>query len=226
MTTPTKKIAAPKNEELVASRCEEILDEATKLFAEQGYSDAVTQELAERLGVGKGTLYRYYPSKRELFLAATDRVMRKMRTRVDEAIESVRDPFERLEVAIRTYLDFFGEHPEYVELLVQERALFRDRKKPTYFEHRERNVVSWHSMLTDLIAQGKILPMPVERITSVMFNSVYGIMFTNYFTGPTRSTVDQTRDILRIVLFGILSDSERGLRSETCLHDVKCTNKA
>jgi hypothetical protein len=38
------------------------------------------------------------------------------------------------------YLDFFAEQPGFVELLIQERAHFRDRKRPTYFEHRDANV--------------------------------------------------------------------------------------
>ena len=53
-------------------RQEEILEAAATLFAECGYSDADTQTLADRLGVGKGTIYRYFPSKQELFLAAVD----------------------------------------------------------------------------------------------------------------------------------------------------------
>ena len=161
--------------------------------------------------MGKGTLYRYYPSKRDLFLAAVDRVMRRMRSQIESEIAEIVEPFERLEQAIRAYLDFFGQHPEFVELLVQERALFRDRKTPTYFEHRERTVVRWHLMLKQLMAEGRIRPMPVERITNVMFNAVYGIMFTNYFTGPSRSTAKQAHEIIEIVLLGILTDAERSV---------------
>ena len=36
-------------------RPEDILDAATDLFAEFGYSDAVTNDLMEKLGIGKGT---------------------------------------------------------------------------------------------------------------------------------------------------------------------------
>ncbi len=215
MEAPSAKPHASKSNVLAAARCEEILDAATTLFAEQGYSDAVTQDLVERLGVGKGTLYRYYPSKRELFLAAVDRVMWRMRSHVESEIAEIVEPFERLEEALRAYLDFFGQHPEYVELLVQERALFRDRKTPTYFEHRERNIVSWHAMLKQLMLDGRVREIPVERITNVMFNAVYGIMFTNYFTGPSRSTAEQARDILDIVRLGILTDDERKARCST-----------
>ncbi|HTU21094.1 MAG TPA: helix-turn-helix domain-containing protein, partial [Gemmataceae bacterium] len=49
-----------------ARREEQILEAAMQLFAEHGYSDTDTQLLADKLQVGKGTLYRYFRSKREL----------------------------------------------------------------------------------------------------------------------------------------------------------------
>ena len=79
-------------------------DAATDLFAEFGYSDAVTQDLAEKLQVGKGTIYRYFPSKRDLFLAAVDRVMRRLREHIDAAIEGVEDPIDRIEAGTRAFL--------------------------------------------------------------------------------------------------------------------------
>src|ERR1700737_4413696 len=93
-------------EDLVATRQEEILEAAAKLFGKHGYAETDTQLLADKLGVGKGTLYRYFPSKRELFLAAADRVMRKLREEVDGCIVGIDDPLERIEVAIRAYLRF------------------------------------------------------------------------------------------------------------------------
>jgi hypothetical protein len=64
-----------------------------------------------------------------------------------------------------------------------------------------------------LIAAGRVRPIPVERITEVFSNLVYGTMFTNYFAGPSKSYEAQTRDILDIVFGGILSDSERTRRT-------------
>jgi hypothetical protein len=109
-------------------------------------------------------------------------------------------------------LAFFEEHPQFVELLIQERALFKDRKKPTYFEHRERNLERWRLMLAWLIDQGRLRQMPPERILDVVNDLVYGTMFTNYFAGRTRSYREQAQDILDIVFYGILSDEERKRR--------------
>src|SRR5882672_4454159 len=129
MKSVVKKPGRPADLELWTSRREEILEAAAKLFAEHGYSETDTQFLADKLGVGKGTLYRYFPSKRELFLAAADRVMCLLSERVDAAIEGIRDPLDRVAEAIEASLAFFVEHPELVELLIQERAQFKDRKK-------------------------------------------------------------------------------------------------
>ena len=100
-------------------------------------------------------------------------------------------------------------HPEFVELLMQERAQFKDRKKPTYFEHREVSVRHWRDMHRTLIAEGRFRNIPVEQITDVIGDLLYGAMFTNYFVGPRKSVDEQTYDILDIVFHGILSDSER-----------------
>ena len=196
-----------------AKRQEQILDAAVQLFAEHGYSDTDTQLLAEKLQVGKGTLYRYFPSKRDLFLAAADRVMRQMRQCVDASIEGIEEPLDRIAVAIRAFLTFFAEHPEYVELLMQERAQFKDRKKPTYFEHREVNIQRWRDFYRELIAADRLRDVPVERILDVVGHLLYGTMFTNYFIGPSQSVEKQACDILDIVFHGILSKSERRRRA-------------
>lgn len=196
-------------------RQEQILETAVQLFAEHGYSDTDTQLLAEKLQVGKGTIYRYFPSKRELFLAAADRAMRLLRQSVDSSIEGIDEPFERIAVAIRAYLTFFAERPEYVELLMQERAQFKDRTKPTYFEHRDVNVRPWRELYRALIAAGRIRDVPVERIMDVIGSLMYGTMFTNYFIGQRQSVEAQAQDILDIVFHGILTDSERRKRAGT-----------
>ena len=101
-----KKSRRCTDEAMLAFR-EEILETATELFAEQGFSDAVTQALAAKLQVGKGTIYRHFPSKRELFLAAADRVMQKLQERVEANIAGITDGFERITKAVAAFLAFF-----------------------------------------------------------------------------------------------------------------------
>jgi AcrR family transcriptional regulator len=204
-----KRLGRPADPEHCARRREEILESAVTQFAQHGFADADMQEVADAVQIGKGTIYRYFPSKRELFLACTDQIMRKMRKEIDAHIAGVDDVLVRVRLGIRAFLGFFDSHLEYVELLIQERANFKDRKKPTYIENVELNVVKWRVLYQGLIAEGRIRDMPVIRITDVLTDLLYGTIFTNYFSGRTKSLEAQAQDIIDVVFNGILSDTER-----------------
>jgi AcrR family transcriptional regulator len=195
-----------------AVRREEILEAATKLFATHGYADTDTQQLADKLGVGKGTLYRYFPSKRELFLAAADRGMCNLVQYIDANVATVEDPPERIAQVVRSYLQFFADHPELCELLIHERALFKDRTKPTYLEHREANRERMRVLYRTYIAEGQIRDIPVDQLLDVLGDLLYGTMFTNYFCDRQTSVEEQAQGILNIFFYGILSDPGRQRR--------------
>jgi AcrR family transcriptional regulator len=209
----TRKRGRPPSPGLQERRREEILAAAARLFAEKGYADADTQELADRVGIGKGTLYRYFPSKRALFLAAADLGMQRLSEEIDAVASPTGDPLDAMARAIETYLEFFHEHPEFVELLILERAQFKDRKTPTYFEHREKNSCRWEQAFENLMATSRIRRMPAERLLSILGDLIYGTMFTNYFTGRKRSYRLQAEEIVDLVFHGILTDEERERRS-------------
>jgi AcrR family transcriptional regulator len=200
------------NHEIRFRRQEEILDAAAKFFAAKGYSEANIQELADLLQVGKGTIYRYFPTKQELFLAAVDRLMKRLSEAIDRCIQAVDDPVDQIAEAVKTYLTFVAEQPEVAELLIQERAQFKDRKKPTYFIYREANTQRRQGLLRAMIEAGRLRDVPVDRISDVIGDLLYGTMFTNYFAGRDRSPAEQARDLLDIAFYGILSDTERESR--------------
>jgi AcrR family transcriptional regulator len=197
------------NQSRLEMRQEQILEAAARLFAEHGYSATDTQLLADHLEVGKGTLYRYFPSKEELFLATVDRVMRELCQQCDASIAGIDDPLDQIAAGIKAYLRFFAEYPAFVELLIQERAQFKERKKPTYFEYREANLPRWQEIYRQLIAQGKVRNVPVERITDVLSEVLYGTIFVNYFSGQQKSYEAQAHDIIDIAFCGILTPEER-----------------
>ena len=200
----------PPDAELQERRRAEILDTATAVFAENGFAAADVQEIANKTGVGKGTVYRYFPSKEELFLAAVDHGMRNLKLAVDAAAASAKQPLDRIAEGVLAYLTFFDERPEIVELLVQERANFRDRQRPTYFVHREANMGAWQELYGELIRSGTFRDIPVDRIGDVISDLLYGMMFTNYFAGRKTSPANQCKDALDIVFHGLLADSQRG----------------
>lgn len=205
-----RPVGRPPDVELQERRRAEILDAATAVFSENGFAEADVQEIANKTGVGKGTVYRYFPSKEELFLAAVDHGMRNLKLAVDAAAASAKQPLDRIAEGVLAYLTFFDDRPEIVELLVQERAIFRDRKRPTYFVHREANMGPWQDLFGELIRTGTFRDMPVDRIADVISDLLYGMMFTNYFAGRKTSPANQCKDALDILFHGLLADSKRG----------------
>jgi len=202
----------PRDEELTAKRQDEILDAAIPIFARFGFRNTDVERIAAAIGVGKGTVYRYFPSKRELFLKAVDRGVRRLHERVDAVCAPDADPLAQIELSIQAYLTFFDEHPEVVELLMQERAEFKDRKQQTYFEHTKLQRERWRERQRSLVAGGLMRDVPFERMSDFMGYVIYGTMFTNYFRGRKKSIAEQTREILDIVWFGSLSETERARR--------------
>jgi AcrR family transcriptional regulator len=194
---------------LEARRRGEILDAAVRLFAEHGYSNTDVQVLADGLGVGKGTVYRYYPSKRELFLAAVDRGLEELSQRIDLALAGPGDPLGRFVGAVRAYLEFFHGRPEYVELFLQERAEFRDRRVPLYFSRRDDREKPRLEFLQSLFDSGRFRNVPPDRVVTVVGDLLYGTIFTNYMTGRVIPPDQQAAAILDVVFRGLLSDRER-----------------
>ncbi len=82
-TAPTSETPATRQRRKEA-RPQELLDAALTLFVEKGFAATRAEEVAQRAGVSKGTLYLYYASKEELFKAV---VRQKISSLIAEGVE-------------------------------------------------------------------------------------------------------------------------------------------
>lgn len=69
------------------ARPQELLDAALALFVEKGFAATRAEEVAQRAGVSKGTLYLYYPSKEELFKAVVRQTLSQLIAEGQEAAD-------------------------------------------------------------------------------------------------------------------------------------------
>ena len=172
-------------------RRQDIVNAAARIFAEMSYADAEMDRVATCLGIAKGTLYLYFASKQDLFLACVDEGMRCMQASISEAAAQSNDPLRRISLGVRAYLEFV-----------------------------DANRGKWRQAYVQLIAEGRVRSdLVVERIMDVVGNLLYGTMFTNHFAGRTASLDEQHASIVDIIFHGILTDSERELKIGTgCGH--------
>ena len=187
----------------------EILDAAVGTFAAKGYAQTDVQEIADRVGVGKGTVYRHFGNKEALFLAAVKHARDKLISAVDAVQNSQADPLAQLRTCMTAILQFFDANPEIVELLIEERALFRDRRPSLFFEHDENRRCEWAARLQSLIDAGTIRDIPVPEIQDTISRFVFGAMFFNYFEGNRRPLADQSHAMFDVLFNGLLAPRAR-----------------
>lgn len=83
------------------ARKNEILDVAEQLFAEKGFDHASTNDIIQRIGIARGTLYHHFASKEEILDALVERMTRQSISRAKTVISDRTVPLlERLSSAV------------------------------------------------------------------------------------------------------------------------------
>jgi len=206
----TRGPGRPVDPDLHDRRRGEILAAAGRHFARHGYAGADTQQLADALGIAKGTVFRYFPTKRGLFGACIEAALVRLSGTIDAAAAAVDDPLDKLCRAMRAYLSFFDANPHVVELLILERAEFKHRKS-SYFHHRDRpgSEQEWRGLLRGLVAAKRLRPLPAGRILDFLGDLLYGTIFSHHMSGRRRGLGARYPALLDTVLHALLTDAER-----------------
>lgn len=163
------------------------------------------QEIADDVGIGKGTVYRHFGNKEQLFLAAVKHARDKLIAAVDAVQDEQSDPLVQLRTCMTAILRFFDVHPEVVELLIEERALFRNRRPSLFFEHDEARKQVWADRLSGMIDAGVLRDIPVPEIQDAISRFVFGAMFFNYFEGSRQPLAEEPGTLFDILFHGLVS---------------------
>lgn len=196
----------------LAKRKDEILAEATQLFAAHGYARAKVDDIARRLGVGKGTIYRYFPTKEALFLATVDNAMESLHQAIVSATDGIEDPFRRIEAAVDAYLSFFDANLHLIEIFVHERAEFRDRNTPTYLVYRDKHITNLERVLADMKEQGMVTDIDVKTTASILGDTIYGTVHTHFLRGGRTNLRKLAPQIANVFFEGILTTAGKAAR--------------
>jgi len=207
--TPTVSGDDTRLDEAHSRRSDEILSAAVELFAKQGFAATEVQQIADRAGVGKGTVYRHFVNKEKLFLAAADLGLRQLKDAINHIADPQAVPLDRLRGGVVAFLKFFREHPEFVELMIQERAHFRDRESPTFFGRKDDEMTCrWRDDFTDLIAGRVLRPLPVEHLMDFIEQSLFGAVLVHFLGKRDPATAADGNRVADLILQGIALPQE------------------
>jgi AcrR family transcriptional regulator len=110
-----------------------IIDAAEKVFAKQGFANAKMEDVAKELSISKGTIYFYFASKENLYMAITYRAFQAL---IDSFYESVlvtkdQDGLEGVVGLMKTFISFSEQNFLYSEAMLDFIAFVRSTSEGT-----------------------------------------------------------------------------------------------
>ena len=130
-------------------QAEKILKVAAQLFASQRFHEARMEDIAAAAEVGKGTLYRYFKDKEDLYLALLDKAARGLRQHINAGQAEAVDPVAKLEAMVGSILEFFDANPYLLDLLQHAEGRQQTGTLANWQEVRSANVKQMTAILDE-----------------------------------------------------------------------------
>jgi AcrR family transcriptional regulator len=106
---------------------EAILEAAARVFSGRPFHEVLIDDIATAAGVGKGTIYRYFPTKDDLFFAAILHSFDRLSDALAESLAQETSPRRRLERIAREVLSFSWGRRDLFTLLLNDERRFAKR---------------------------------------------------------------------------------------------------
>lgn len=115
--TVTQLPLPPRGRPPIVGRRQTILQAAAEIFARHDYHEVLMEDVARACDVGKGTLYRYFPGKRELYVAVMFEGIERLRAELQAAVDMPGPPVRMIERIVRCILEHFWERRYFFALI-------------------------------------------------------------------------------------------------------------
>ncbi len=172
---PVKHVEDKSLSDEKTDRYTQIILSSIEVFSRTNYEKATTAMLAREAGVAEGTIYKYFQSKKDLFLACFRYIGSLLLERYQAIYREYRDqPMESLKRVGQSYLDFIRENPTMRKFLafVLNNSYDQDfmREMVGFFDINRRTV---EAIIKRAQEKGELKPELDPRIGSWFFVGGY-----------------------------------------------------
>lgn len=172
------------------ARSEAILVAARDLFRERGFESVAMSEIAERVGVVEGLLYKYFPTKRALLLAVLAHWYDSLFGDHTRELSTLDDPRARLQRLIWRHLCAVHDDPRFCRLM------FREVQSERGYQGTELQALNrrYSQLLVQVIEAGQAsgafrADLPATLLRSMIYGGIEHHCF-HYVWGRGRLAVD------------------------------------
>lgn len=141
-----------KNGVQVKNTRESILDATERMLAVHGYKKMTIDDLAQEVGIGKGSVYLHFPSKEEIALSHIDRIIDRLMAKLNAAALKKGPVEDRLhEMLVLRVVHRFDSIQAYSKRLNELLTYLR----PGLLERRKRHFEEEAKILSAVISEGQ-----------------------------------------------------------------------
>lgn len=180
-------------------QAEKILKVAARLFATQRFHEARMEDIASAAEVGKGTLYRYFRDKDELYEALLKQAAAQLSPALQQASASSTDPRARLEALVAVLVTYFQAHPHLFDLIQHAEVMHRPERGFSWQAMREMTFSLVQEALREGQRKGIFPSHDVQLATHMLLGGLRAVLrFDDRPPAP-----DLSARIVDLILHGI-----------------------
>lgn len=199
-----------------------IYEAALDVFAEFGFRKACMEDIAKRLGLAVGTLYRYAHDKQDLYRKAVKHAFESWQAEAVQAAEASGDPLERFRLLCLTAFRHLAGEPRLRRILAGDPALFPVVDAEDPFEAINRRSVD---ILERFIREGMVVgafAVPDPRIAARVLFSLYQLFIEKAYVEEEAGETLLFEQSLDLVLNGLrVRDPARAVTEASMIQSDK-----
>ena len=206
----------PKDE----AKRKRIIAAAIEVFAHDGLSNGKIATIAEKAGIGKGTVYEYFSSKEDIFAAVFKDFFDQMMTGYSQLIDAPMDPVKKIELVFDytyDYLDLLmkDKHGQdwliFLEIFLQGfRDEFKGIGKLSFSAVLREMYDIFKPIVEEGIQAGVFRQLDPDYVTFILLTSLDGLSI-HYFLNRDHYDTDKLKEVTKeIFLNGLLQPSQKG----------------
>ena len=177
---------------------ERIFDAAAGLFAVQRFHEVRMDDIAAEAGVSKGTLYRYFHDKEDLYYALIATASKQLLSEVEARTALAASPQAKLEGVLGAIIDFFDHEPYFFDLVQHVEALQSPNRKFPWAQTRKEFLARVTRLLEEGSAAGEFSVPDSPLCALMLLGSVRALIRFGKRPRPPQLA----RQIVETVLYG------------------------
>lgn len=200
-------IAQTKLSKKQTSKQQKIVETAIKMFAEKGYANTPTSEIAKKAGVAEGTIFRHYGTKDNLLLSVILPFFKESIPDVAEEIfneiqsENMVSFEDFLRAFLKNRMEFIQNNSEIFRVVVKELFYSEELRKeilPIFFTNIQQH---FNKVIDQYKESGDIDNLPNETLQRILFNLIGGYFISRFVFWPNYSIMNDEEEIENIIRF-------------------------